>query len=247
MEKPVTFSHIIPAHSVRLISGIFWMILAAAVMLALLILLLPQQIFLAISNYLQIITAMGGALAITFLYFRCGHKRVLLYTAGAFALWGVSNIAWYINVAMGLRAQVFPSLIDMGIIASILVLMTTYQNNLPKKPCAPSILTGILILSLIIPAGIILSVGLTMPAFVTFLYFLACGSLIIMALSRGLADQPYILAGTVLFAIAFIIYPVREMFFSTNPILLVIGTFVIAGLALMVLGFVGYTECAQGN
>ncbi|MFA4877518.1 MAG: hypothetical protein WC586_08895 [Methanoregula sp.] len=247
MVKPVTLSNTYPDRPVRLISGIFWMILAAAVMLTLLILLLPQQIFLAISNYLQILTALGGAVALCFLYFWFGHKSVLPYAAGTFALWGISNIAWYVNVVMGLRAQVFPSLIDMGIIASILVLMIAYQNNLPKKPFNPRILFGILIFSLITPAGVILYTGLTMPALVTFLYFFACGSLIIMALSRGLADRPYLLAGTVLFAVAFMIYPVRELIFPANSLLSVIGTFVTAGLALMVIGFARYTEDAQGN
>ncbi|WP_321504922.1 hypothetical protein [uncultured Methanoregula sp.] len=239
MEKPVTLPQIFPAGSVRLIAGIFWMILAAAVMLTLLILLLPQQIFLAISNYLQILTALGGAAAIGFLHFRYGHRSVLPYAAGAFALWGISNIAWYVNVALGLRAQVFPGLIDMGIIASILVLMVAYQNGLKRKPCSRQLLTGLLVLFLIIPVGILFTSGFTGTTLVTFLYFFACGSLIITALSRGLTERPFLLAGTVLFAVAFMIYPVREMFFSTNSLLSVIGTFVVAGLALMVLGFIG--------
>jgi len=238
MEKPVTLPNMCPTDSVRLISGIFWMILAAAVMLALLILLLPQQAFLAISNYLQILTACGGALVLYILYLRCGRHNILPYAAGGFALWGISNIAWYVNVAMGLRAEVFPSLIDMGIIASILALMAAYQNGLPKRPCAPHYLFGLLILSLVIPAGIILMKGFTVPTLVTFLYFFACGSLIITALCRGIYAQPCLFAGTVLFAVAFMIYPVREMFFPTNPLLSVIGTFVSAGLALIVLGLV---------
>lgn len=239
MDKPVTNPRICPHGSYRLISGIFWMILAAAAMLTLLILLLPQQVFLAISNYLQIITACGGAGVICFLYFRCGRHGVMPYAAGAFALWGIANIAWYFNVAMGLRAEVFPSLIDMGIIASILVLMIAYQNGLPKKPCAPHYILGILVISLIIPAGIILSRGFTGQTLVTFLYFFACGSLIITSLSRGYSSHPLLFSGTVLFAVAFMIYPVREMFFTANPLLSVIGTFVIAGLALIVLGLVG--------
>jgi hypothetical protein len=247
MEKTVTPPQICPAGPVRLISGIFWMILAAAVMLALLILLLPQQIFLAISNYLQILAALGGALAIYYMYLRCGRQDVLPYAAGAFALWGISNIAWYVNVAMGLRADVFPSLIDMGIIASILALMAAYQNGLPKKPCAPRTLAGLLVLVLIIPAAIILTVGFTVPALVTFLYFFACGSLIITALYRTFHHQIFIFAGTVLFAIAFMIYPVREMFFPANPLLSVIGTFVTAGLALIVLGLVRFVEKTTGS
>jgi hypothetical protein len=228
-----------PPGMIRLISGIFWMALAAAAMLALLILLLPQQIFLAISNYLQILTACGGALAILFVYFRYGKTRILPFAAGAFALWGISNIAWYVNVALGRRAEVFPSLIDMGIIASILMLMVAYQKGLEKRPCASlHSQIGILILILLIPAGIVIARGISLVTLVTFLYFFACGSLIITALCRGLSGQPFIFAGTLLFAIAFMIYPVREMFFPDNPFLSVIGTLVSAGFALMILGLV---------
>ncbi len=223
------------------------MILASAVMLALLILLLPQQVFLAMSNYLQIITALVGAAAIGYLYFRCRSHGLLPYAAGAFALWGISNIAWYVSVAMGMRALVFPSLIDIGIIASILILMTAYQNGLPRKPAVPHIMIGILVLVIIIPGGIILTAGLSVATFVTFLYFFACGSLIITAISRGLPGQPFIFVGTLLFAIAFLIYPVRELFFSTNPLLSVIGTFVAAGLALIVLGIIRFAIDTAGN
>lgn len=237
MENPVTIQSC-PTGAVRLIAGVFWMLLAAAVMLGLLILLLPQQIFLAISNYLQIIAAVAGALALYFVYIRCSHHSILPYAAGAFALWGVSNIAWYVNVAVGLRAEIFPSLIDMGIIASILVLMIAYQNGLPKNPGSPRVLMGVLVFSLIIPAAIILTQGFTARTLVTFLYFFACGSLIITALSRGIGKQPLLLAGTGIFAIAFMVYPVREMFFPANSFLSVIGTFVTAGLALIVIGLV---------
>jgi len=237
MENPVSIQSC-PTGTVRLIAGVFWIFLAAAVMLGLLILLLPHQVFLAISNYLQILAALAGALALYFVYIRCSCHNVLPYAAGALALWGISDIAWYINVAVGLRAEVFPSLIDMGIIASILVLMIAYQNGMPRNPCSARVLTGILVISLLIPAAIILTRGFTVQTLVTFMYFFACGSLVITALNRGIGKQPHLLAGTGLFALAFMIYPIREMFFPANPFLSVIGTFVTAGLALIVIGLV---------
>ena len=72
----------------------------------------------------------------------------------------------------------------------------------------------------------------------TFLYFIACGSLILIGLIHSLSDYPAILAGTLLFAIAFMVYPVRETFFLVNPYLNLIGVFVIAGFALIALGLV---------
>ena len=55
-----------PDTSARLISGIFRTILGVAVVLAICILFLPSETFLAISNYLQIIAAIGGALVFIF-------------------------------------------------------------------------------------------------------------------------------------------------------------------------------------
>ena len=46
----------------------------------------------------------------------------LLYAAGALGIWAASNIAWYFNIVLGQRSDVYPGLIDMGIIASILIL-----------------------------------------------------------------------------------------------------------------------------
>ncbi|PKL58873.1 MAG: hypothetical protein CVV34_00665, partial [Methanomicrobiales archaeon HGW-Methanomicrobiales-5] len=74
------------------------------------------------------------------------------------------------------------------------------------------------------------------PALVTLLYFFACSSLIITGLNHSLREYPKILAGLLLFAITFMIYPLREMFFVANPVLPVIGTFVAAGFSLIVIG-----------
>ena len=84
--------------ALNLITGFFWIIIGAAVLLALMILLLPDKIFLALSNYLQIIAALAGALVLLYVWHREGGPEYLLYAAGALGLWGVSNIVWYVNI-----------------------------------------------------------------------------------------------------------------------------------------------------
>ncbi|PKL68073.1 MAG: hypothetical protein CVV30_12075 [Methanomicrobiales archaeon HGW-Methanomicrobiales-1] len=224
--------------ALKLITGFFWIILGAAVLLALMILLLPDKLFLALSNYLQIIAAIAGALVLLYVWHRDGGPEYLLYAAGALGLWGISNIVWYINILMGLRNEVFPSLIDMGIIASIMILSIAIQKGFPRKQIAPHILLGILILSLAIPVGVLVTTGISAAALVTLLYFFACGSLVITGLNHSLSEHPKILAGILLFVIAFLIYPLREMFLIANPVLPVIGTFVAAGFSLIVIGLV---------
>ncbi|MDO9323522.1 MAG: hypothetical protein Q7T80_01040 [Methanoregula sp.] len=218
------------------ITGFFWASLAASVVLALMILLLPDKVFLAISNYLQILAAVAAALVFLYLWHREGRPDYLLYTSGAFGLWGLSNIAWYVNILMGLRNEVFPSLIDMGMIASFFILSLAFQKGFPKKQIAPHILLVILILFLVIPLGVLVTTGISAAALVTLLYFFACGSLIITGLNHSLKGYPMILTGTFLFTLTFMIYPLREMFFITNPVLPAIGTFVSAGFSLIVIG-----------
>ena len=75
------------------ITGFFWVSLGASVVLALMLLLLPDKVFLAISNYLQILTAIGATLVFLYFWHREGRQEYLLYVAGAFGLWGISNIA----------------------------------------------------------------------------------------------------------------------------------------------------------
>ncbi len=224
--------------ALKLITGFFWIVLGAAVLLALMILLLPDKVFLAISNYLQIIVAVAGALVLLYFWHRDSGQEYLLYAAGALGLWGISNIVWYVNILMGLRNEVFPSLIDMGMIASLFVLSMAFQKGFPRKQIAPHILLGILILSLVIPAGVLVTTGFSAAALVTLLYFFACGSLVIIGLNHSLREHPKILVGTLLFALTFMIYPLREMFLIENPVLPVIGTFVAAGFSLIVIGLI---------
>ncbi|MFA4825042.1 MAG: hypothetical protein WC593_07765 [Methanoregula sp.] len=229
----------------KLITGFFRAIVGVAVVLALMILLLPDKVFLAISNYLQIIAAIAAALVLLYFWHRDGEQEYLLYAAGALGLWGISNIVWYVNILMGLRNEVFPSLIDMGMIASILVLSMAFQKGFPRKQIAPHILLGILVISLIIPLGVLATQGISAPALVTLLYFFACGSLIITGLNHSLKEYPNILIGMLLFALTFMIYPLREMFFISNPILPVIGTFVAAGFSLIVIGLLSISIPAK--
>jgi hypothetical protein len=233
-----TISSIMPQNiNVKIISGVFLAILAMSGALALIILILTQEEFLAYSNYLQIVTAFTGALVFAYAYYRYGHQIHLFYAAAAFALWGISNSIWFISVLIGLRKQVFPSIIDMGIIVSILLLVIAYQNSHPKKQIKPYILLSILAGLLLIPVCIVITSGVTASTVVTMLYFFACSSLLIIGFNHSLLNHPLILAGTLLFAIAFMIYPIRETFFLANPYMNVIGTLVTAGFCLIVIGF----------
>lgn len=218
------------------ITGIFSAILGMAVILALAILLLPGQLYLAISNYLQIITAIAGSLVFLASWSRYGRDESLLWAAGAFALWGIANIAWYVNVLLGLRNAVFPSLIDIGIIASIVLLAVALWKGHPRREIGLPALAAVTVLVLVLPLGVIATRGAGIPALVTLLYFVACGGLIVAALNRSPQACPHLPAGTLLFALAFMAYPLREMFFIENPVLNVIGVMVFAGFSLIVIG-----------
>jgi hypothetical protein len=226
----------------KIITGIFWALVAIAVVLAILILAVPQAIFFDISNYLQIATAIGGALVLFFMYYRTGKQDHILYASGALGLWGLANIAWYVNFLLGRRAEVFPGLIDMAMIASILILGIALQHAFPRKQVMPHILLGVLALILITPVAIIITTGMTSATLVTLLYFFACASLLVTGLNHSLRNYPVIFAGAILFAVCFMIYPVRELFFLSFAPLSVIGTFVIAGFSLIVIGLIGAGE-----
>jgi hypothetical protein len=233
-DEPVTCTRR-PTH--KIIYGFFWAMLGAAVVLALLILLLPGSVFLAISNYLQILAALFAAAALITSRLKCGTPVACVYAAGGFALWGIANIAWYLNVAAGLRALVFPSVIDLGMIASFLVLAIAFKHGFPKAAVSPQLLSGLLALCLIIPAAVMVTAGINAATVITLAYFFACGAFLMIGLKHSMVKNPHLLAGSVLFALAFMIYPLREMFFADNPVLPVIGTFVTAGFSLMVIGW----------
>lgn len=239
MHDSTQISSPLTSNPFRTITGIFSGIVVVAVALALLILILPQQAFLAISNYFQIVTAIGGALVLLHLYIRTARPEYLLYASGALSLGGIANIAWYVNVLLGRRSEVFPGLINMGMIAAILILGVAVQMSFSRRQVQPLALFGILALLLVIPVIIILTRGINSATLITPLYFFGCASLIVTGLNHSLRDYPLIFAGVLLFAIAFMVYPIRETFFLTNSFLNIIGTLVIAGFALIVIGYIG--------
>jgi len=224
---------------------LFRAVLAAAVILALAILFLPGPAFLAFSNYLQIGAALAGSLVFFFCRNRCGHTESFLWAAGALGLWGMSNIAWYVNVLMGLRALVFPSLIDVGMIASFLLLAVAFRKGFPGQDSSPYLPAGIMIASLVVPAGVIATAGAGLPALFTLLYFLACGIFLAAAVRYPGIRHTGLAIGSLLFALAFMVYPLREMFFVQVPFLSIIGTLVSAGFALIVTGWLSAVTAKQ--
>ena len=227
------------------IAGFFWATLAAAVVLALLILILPGAIFLKISNYLQILTALAGAFALLFLWQKSPKKKFLPWAGAGLGLWGIANIGWYVTILMGQRNMVFPGIIDAGIIASILILAFAFRKGFARKPAAPYHSLCILAVSLLIPAAVIAILGLNTATLVTLIYFAACGTLLVTGLNHAPEESPMVLYGLAIFALTFMIYPLRELLLITNPVLPVIGTFVVMGFSLLVLGLLPISRPEQ--
>lgn len=217
-------------------TALFWTIFGIAFVLALTILLVPYDTYLMISNYLQIITAVVGAAALVAAWFRYGKQELLLVSAGALALWGLANIAWYVSVLMGQRAAVFPSAIDAGIIVSIVILAFAFYRGLPRDPLGMPALVACLVVTLLVPLGIVVTQGAGLPALATLFYFLACGTLICTVVTGSWRERTQLTAGALLFALAFLAYPLREMFFITSAVFNVLGVLVFAGFSLMVIG-----------
>jgi hypothetical protein len=234
-DTPASVSH---DTTISVLSGLFGGFLGVAAALALALFIVPSGQYLSLCNYLQIITAFAGAAVFLWLYFRHGRGSGLLYAAGAFALWGVADIAWYAAVLLGVGTLSFPSLIDMGFVAAILLLSSAYNRIYPRKQVRGLILLAVLFLMLVVPLAILATGGISDKALMILLYFFACGSLIITGLNHSLPEHPMALAGTLLFAISFMIYPIRETFFAGNPYLSIIGAFVAAGFSLIVLGLI---------
>ncbi len=223
---------------IRAAALFFQALLAAAILLALLILVLPGPVFLALSNYLQIAAAVTAGLALLYLWRRAAGNAWLMYAAAAVLLWGFSNIAWYALVLLGQREQVFPGFIDAGMIGSLLLLAYALLKGFEKRPAIAYLSLAIIVVAVLIPVYLILVTGISASSLVTLSYFIACGCLMATAIDHAFAADWRIALGALLFALAFMVYPLREMLFVTNPALSVIGTFVSAGFTLIVLGMI---------
>ena len=72
------------------VSGFFLAVIAAAIVLTILIAVIPSDLFLALSNYLQIIAALAGA---SVLLYACttGRRKVLLRAGTGFGYGGLQT------------------------------------------------------------------------------------------------------------------------------------------------------------
>jgi len=221
---------------ISFVTGFFWGIIVLAVALALLIFFLSVGSFLAYSNYLQVIAAFAGGVALLVLWQQSRDRKYLLWTAAGFLLWGLSNIGWYVNALLGLRSQSFPAIFDAGLMLSIFLIGYALWIGLPGKKISIPALSALLVACLIVPAWIVIVSGISMAVLATLGYFLSCGLLIAGGLDLSSGRQPLVMIGAILLALAFMIYPLREIYMVSSPILSMIGPVVCAGLALIVLG-----------
>jgi len=218
------------------ISGIFGGFCGIAAALALALLLFPSAQYTALSNYLQLLVAFMGAAVFCWYYLRHEAGPGFLWAAAAFALWAAANVAWYAAVFLGMGNFPFPGPIDLGFVVAILLLSSAYKRIYPRKQVNGPALLGLLVLVLVVPLAILATQGITDQSLMILLYFFACGLLLITAFNYSFTGHPAALAGTILFALAFMAYPLREAFFATNSLLAILGPCVAAGLSFIVLG-----------
>jgi hypothetical protein len=237
MTQPAANVAIIPETLRKVITGFFWLLLAVAIILSLSIVILDQHLFLTISNDLQLVTAVAGALVFMYAYYRTGRPRALFYAAAAFGIWAAANLAWYVYLTIGQRAAAFPSMIDMGFLAFELVLASAYRLALPRKSIPGRISLSLLVIFLVAPLALLATKGITAQTMMTFLYFFFAAALIIIGINHSLQNHLTLFAGTLLYCIAFTIYPIRETLFLSVPYLNVLGALVIASFSLIVIGF----------
>jgi len=228
-----------------LITMLFRAVLAVSAALALMILLIPGPDFLALSNYFQIVAAIAGSIVFLYCWSRCGYHEAYLWAASGLGLWGIANTAWYASVLLGLRALVFPSLIDLAMITSFVLLAMAFRKGFVETDVSPFIVLAVIAASLIIPVPFIMTAGAGMPSFVTLLYFLSCGVLVAAGIRYPGIRHAELFTGSLLLAVAFMVYPLREMFFIQSPILNIIGTMVSAGFALIVMGWMRAVTAGQ--
>ncbi|WP_292370772.1 hypothetical protein [Methanoregula sp. UBA64] len=218
------------------ISGIFGGFCGIAAALALALLMFPSAQYVTLSNYLQILVAFAGAAVFCWYYLRHEAGSGFLWAAAAFALWGAANIAWYAAVFFKIGTFPFPGPIDLGFVVAILLLSSAYKRIYPRKQVNGPALLVLLVLVLIIPLAILATAGVTDQSLMILLYFFACGLLLITAFNYSFTEHPAALAGTILFALAFMVYPLRESYLSGNALLAILGPCVAAGLSFVVIG-----------
>jgi len=218
------------------LSGIFGGFCGIAAALVIALILFPSAQYLAISNYLQILAAFSGAAVFCWYYLRHEAGTGYLWAAAGFALWGIANAAWYVAAIFGAGTSSFPGLLDLGFVIVLLILASAYKRIYPRKRANGMALLGLLVLVLILPLAILVTSGVTDQSLMILLYFFACGLLLITALNYSFTEHPAALAGTIVLVLAYLAYPIREVFFASNAAFAVVGPLAAAGFSLIVIG-----------
>jgi len=220
-----------------ILSGIFGGFCGIAVALVLALLLFPSTQYLAISNYLQILTAFSGAAVFCWYYLRHEAGAGFLWAAAGFALWGIVNTAWYVAAMFGIGSSPVPGPCRPRVCQSCsLFFASAYKRIYPRKRANGMALLGILVLVLITPLAILVTSGVTDQSLMILLCFFASGLLLITALNYSFTEHPAALAGTIILVLAYLAYPIREVFFTSNAAFAVVGPLAAVGFSLIVIG-----------
>ena len=228
------------------IAGIFGGFLGIAAGLAIALLIFPSKQYVAISNYLQILVTLAGAVVFCYYYLRHEGGTGFAWAAAGFALWGIANIAWYSAVFFGAGTFSFPGPLDLGFVIALLILASAYKRIYPRKQAKGPVLLGLLALVLIVPLAILVTAGVTDQTLMILLYFFSGGLILITALNYSFAEHPAALAGTIILVLAYLAYPIRETYFATSAAFAVVGPLAAAGFSLVVLGLVPSGSGTQG-
>jgi len=247
----------------RFIRLFLWGVIAAAAIFAVLIFVIPLDLYRLIGHCFEACAALSCMTICLYAYRSWSRRMILLLAAFAFGEYALATVFWYLFSLLPVtemlgRPYVFMTVSEFSFLGFMLFFIAGFQIEQPEKPFPALYAWLVLGIFMSIPLAIAGFEGLTVRTSLLFLRFFIVEQLLVVTVTRGFSKYSLLWAGLCLRVLVSGLYGIRETLFLQNPswnitlsatsgtlplydFFSIIGPLVIASFAFIMLGLLDYT------
>ncbi len=237
-----------PLSRLAVLSSVFYLLLAVSIGLLGVVLVAPDHSFPGfydLSNYTQLLISSTVTIVCTYAYFRWSRDVLLVHAAFAAGGWTLANAFWYAYTLIIGTSLPYPTVADAGFIGVFPFLIAGYQEVFVRNRLSSWI--GVLVIGplVAIAAWLIVDLGVTPATLLTLLFFVLCGSLVVISLSYSVYLYRILFIGTLAISLTHIMNAYRSTVLEPHWLFGVVGPLAAISFALLGIGLLGRTKEAM--
>ncbi|HOT95030.1 MAG TPA: hypothetical protein PK089_07585 [Methanoregulaceae archaeon] len=227
------------------LSALFQVLLAVSIGLFGVVLVVPGHSFPGfhdLSNYTQLFTSAMVTIACAYAYARWSRDVLLLHAGFAAGGWTLANAFWYSYTLIIGTSLPYPTVADAGFIGVFPFLIAGYQEVFARNRFPSWI--GLLVLCPLAAGALWLmaDLGVTPATLLTLLFFLLCGSLVVVSLLYSVYLYRVLFLGTLAISLTHLLNAYRSTVLEPHWLFGIVGPLAAISFALLGIGLLVRTK-----